>query len=117
MRARLEKVTVSGNVELNATLVGSDSGIIALSHLSIVGWWASAGQVNYNFNLNKPIKGAGTYTAEYGSNLYIDVINTKNGQTRSFDLPLANSISDRSANADETLIFNAVETIDMTSNA
>lgn len=114
VRARLEKVSVSGDVDLHATLTGQDSGIIYLGERSPWGLWASRGQRSYQFDLKTPIKGRGTYSAEYGSNMYIEVVNISSGQNRSFQLPVSDSISSRSRNGDETLIFDTLPTIDMT---
>lgn len=117
VRARLEKVKSSGKVKLTGDLTGIERGYISLNKIYIKGNnfdWKEYTKKPYELQFNgKRVEGEGTYHAEYGANLYIDVVNVDTKETKTFKAETTSN-SDRSANTSASVINATPMNIDMT---
>lgn len=114
VRARLEKVKTAGKVRLIGDLNGSETGNIDLQKLVATRGnnfvWKSFTQIPYELSFNgQHVEGEGTYQAEYGSNLYIDVIDVSTNEVKTIQATASDTTQgDRSANS---------TTVELTANA
>lgn len=127
VRARLEKVKTSGKVKLVGDLNGTESGYISLQRLVPSSTWSYKYKLNtvlkwsaykkapYEISFNgKHVEGEGTYEAEYGSNLYIDVVNVDTNKTQTIEITGNQAQTDRSANGNSSEFVANSATFDMT---
>lgn len=127
VRARLEKVKTSGKVKLVGDLNGTESGYISLQRLvpsstwsykyklNTVFKWSAYKKAPYEISFNgKHVEGEGTYEAEYGSNLYIDVVNVDTNKTQTIEITGNQAQADRSANGNSSEFVANSATFDMT---
>lgn len=127
VRARLEKVKTSGKVKLVGDLNGTESGYISLQRLVPSSTWSYKYELNtvlkwsaykkapYEISFNgKHVEGEGTYEAEYGSNLYIDVVNVDTNKTQTIEITGNQAQTDRSANGNSSEFVANSATFDMT---
>lgn len=123
VRARLEKVKTSGTVRLIGDLTGTETGSVAMQ--KVVGYrgrpgygWKTYGKVPYEITFaGQHVEGEGTYQAEYGSNLYIDVVDVSSNKTQTIQVNAAETQGDRSAssgNQDAVELTANAGTFDMT---
>lgn len=117
VRARLEKVKTSGKVKLVGNLTATERGYVSLTRLMGSGHhysWKEYSRKPYEFHFDgKRVEGEGTYTADYGANLYIDVVNIDTKETKTFKAETTSN-SDRSANTSASVINATPMNIDMT---
>lgn len=127
VRARLEKVKTSGKVKLVGDLNGTESGYISLQRLVPSSTWSYKYELNtvlkwsaykkapYEISFNgKHVEDEGTYEAEYGSNLYIDVVNVDTNKTQTIEITGNQAQTDRSANGNSSEFVANSATFDMT---
>lgn len=104
VRARLEKVKTAGNVRLIGDLTGTETGSVTMQ--KVVGYrgrpgygWKTYGKVPYEISFaGQHVEGEGTYQAEYGSNLYIDVVDVSTNKVQTIQATATETQADRSAN-------------------
>ncbi|MBR6771447.1 MAG: ETX/MTX2 family pore-forming toxin [Lachnospiraceae bacterium] len=98
--ARLEKIKATGTVDLYATATVQDSGYLRACRFKgeSLGW-SNLGTAPYTLNYTAPVKGEGSYEAEYAANLYIDVIDISTNQPLKSAQSEVTVIEDRSGNS------------------
>lgn len=116
VRAYLEKVKTSGTVNLHATVQGVERGRFDYQKLQNGNWVKSnIPGGDYRITLDEPVQGSGTYMADYGSRLVVEVTDVSTGNKKSAELGVVDSISNKSVfNSEETLILSEAPVIDMT---
>lgn len=115
VRARLIKTKTSGDVKLNGNVVGSETGTIAVGIVGPINDWVHK---PYSFNLNTPVAGYGTYEADYGSSLFVEVLDKDSNKIVTTLMKPVDSLSLKNSNeienSKETISFYEQEVIDMT---
>lgn len=128
VRARLEKVKTAGKVRLIGDINGTESGYVNLQKLvgdiglvptpdhklttGLVYKWKSFEQKPYELSFsNQHVEGEGTYQAECGSNLYIDVVDVSTNKVQTVQANATETQGDRSANG------SSKDAVELTANA
>lgn len=128
VRARLEKVKTAGKVRLIGDINGTESGYVNLQKLvgdiglvptpdhkltnGLVYKWKSFEKKPYELSFsNQHVEGEGTYQAEYGSNLYIDVVDMSTNKVQTVQANATETQGDRSANG------SSKDAVELTANA
>ena len=128
VRARLEKVKTAGKVRLIGDVNGTESGYVNLQKLvgdiglvptpdhklttGLVYKWKNFEQKPYELSFsNQHVEGEGTYQAECGSNLYIDVVDVSTNKVQTVQANATETQGDRSANG------SSKDAVELTANA
>ena len=115
VRARLIKTKTSGNVKMTGNVIGSENGEILVAVVGPQQGWV---RKPYSFNLNAPVTGYGTYEADYGSSLFIEVVDKDSNEVVKTSLKPIDSLSLKNnneiENSKEIINFSEQEVIDMT---
>ncbi|EGT0000527.1 ETX/MTX2 family pore-forming toxin [Clostridium perfringens] len=115
VRAKLIKTKTSGNVKMTGNVIGSENGEILVA---VIGPQQDWFRKPYSFNLNTPVTGYGTYEADYGSSLFVEVIDKDSNKVVKTLMKPIDSLSLKNnneiENSKETINFSEQEVIDMT---